>query len=738
MDFLPGELIVKPKTEMTAAEINALQEEIDFSVIETTQTLGIQLWEINGMSVEEAIEILNSNPQIEYAEPNFVVSITQTFPNDPRFDELYGLNNTGQTGGTPDADIDAPEAWDIQTGSSDVVIGVIDTGVDYNHPDLDDNMWTNPGEIRDNGIDDDGNGFVDDFFGYDFINDDSDPFDDNSHGTHVSGTIAAEGNNGEGVTGTSWDGQIMALKFLGADGFGSTFDAIQAVEYATMMGVDLTNNSWGGGGFSEGLRDAIAAAGDPGQLFIAAAGNTTGGGNDNDINPFYPASYDLDNIISVAATDDNDQLASFSHFGATSVDLGAPGVDILSSIPGGDYGLKDGTSMATPHVAGVASLLLAEEPGLSAEELKDLILTGVDPLPDLEGKTLTGGRLNAFNSLSELGPPAELIGTPEDDVISGTNRGDFINGLGGNDLLQGLGGNDQILGGSGDDLIAAGDGNDTVEGGTGNDNISGNAGNDNITGDDGSDDILGGDGNDSIEGGSEADRILGEAGDDSINGGSGQDSLLGGQGNDLIEGGSQTDLIFGEAGDDSLNGDDGRDTVEGGVGQDSVAGGLGDDLLLGNSGDDSLSGEDGTDTLIGGFDNDFLDGGAGNDQLIGVELTDPESEFGADEIDTLTGGASSDTFVLGDETRVYYDDGDPLTAGESDFAAIADFDDRQDFIQLNGSAELYSLDFLTSELGTTDAALIYDPGVTARGELIATLQDVSTDLSVADPSFTFV
>ncbi|MDJ0575619.1 MAG: calcium-binding protein [Xenococcaceae cyanobacterium MO_234.B1] len=361
----------------------------------------------------------------------------------------------------------------------------------------------------------------------------------------------------------------------------------------------------------------------------------------------------------------------------------------------------------------------------------DLIIGA--PFADPNGNSSAGQSYVVFGVV-----PLELIGTENDDILTGANGDDFIDGRGGNDLLQGLGGNDQIFGGSGEDLIAAGDGNDTVEGGTGNDNISGNAGNDNITGDDGRDDILGGEGNDSIEGGSEADRILGEAGDDSINGGSGQDSLLGGQGNDLIEGGSQTDLIFGEAGDDSLNGDDGSDTVEGGVGQDLVAGGLGEDLLLGNSGDDSLSGGTEADTLIGGFDNDSLDGAAGNDQLIGVELTDPESEFGADEIDTLIGGASSDTFVLGDEDRVYYDDGDPLTAGESDFALITDFDDRQDFIQLNGSAELYSLDFFTSESGTTDAALIYDPGVTARGEVIATLQDVSTDLSVTDPSFIFV
>ena len=315
-DYVAGEVIVKLKPGTTAAEARSLRSDLDASVIETTETLGIQLWSIEDMSVQEAVTTYSDNPEfadvIEYIEPNFIAS-TQAVPNDPRYNELYGLNNTGQTGGTPDADIDAPEAWDLQTGN-DVVIGVIDTGVDYNHPDINDNVWTNPGETPDNGVDDDGNGFVDDYYGYDFVNEDGDPFDDNFHGTHVSGTIAAEGNNDTGVTGVNWDAQIMAIKFLDSGGFGSYFDAIEAVEYATMMGVPVTNNSWGGYGFSQGLYDAIAAAGEQGQLFVAAAGN--GYGNDNDAFPFYPASYDLDNIIAVAATNSNDQLAGFSNFGA--------------------------------------------------------------------------------------------------------------------------------------------------------------------------------------------------------------------------------------------------------------------------------------------------------------------------------------------------------------------------------------------------------------------------------------
>jgi subtilisin family serine protease len=259
------------------------------------------------------------------------------------------------------------------------------------------NIWTNPGEIAGDGIDNDGNGYVDDIHGYDFVNNDADPMDDNSHGTHVAGTIAAEGNNGTGVAGVNWSAQIMPLKFLDAGGWGDTFGAIQAVEYATMMGAKLTSNSWGGGGYSQALYDAIAAAGDAGQLFVAAAGNSS---SDNDTYPEYPASYDLDNIIAVAATDNNDQLAWFSNYGAASVDLGAPGVDIYSTFPGNSYGTLSGTAMATPHVSGVAALLWAQNPDMTPEQVKNRILASADPIPALEGHTVSGGRLNAFRALA--------------------------------------------------------------------------------------------------------------------------------------------------------------------------------------------------------------------------------------------------------------------------------------------------------------------------------------------------
>jgi len=366
-----------------------------------------------GQTLAGVLSRLRRSASVVYAEPNYIVTAAATLPDDPRFPEQWALDNTGQTGGSADADIDAPEAWDLQTGS-DIVVAVIDTGLDYNHEDIVGNVWSNPGEIPGNGIDDDNNGYVDDDKGWDFVNNDNDPFDDNRHGTHVSGTIAAVGNNGVGVSGVNWSARIMPLKFLDATGAGTTADAISAIEYATMMGARISNNSWGGGAFSQALYDAIQAAGAAGQLFVAAAGND---GVNTDVTPSYPASYDLDNIVSVAATDDNDLLATFSNFGALSVDLGAPGVDILSTVPptttggpprfgGGttvSYDTLSGTSMATPHVAGVAALLLAGNGSLDVSGLKAALLASVDPLPSLAGITVSGGRLNAFRALSTQG-----------------------------------------------------------------------------------------------------------------------------------------------------------------------------------------------------------------------------------------------------------------------------------------------------------------------------------------------
>jgi subtilisin family serine protease len=409
-DHSPDRVIVKFRKGADALSIQSLKKDMRASVHRQYRLVkGLQVWRLSGVSVEQIIEQYKNDPSIEYIEPDYLVKAFDTTPNDPYFSELWGMHNTGQTGGTADADIDAPAAWDIETGT-DVLIGVIDTGVDYNHVDLAENIWINPGEIPNNNQDDDGNGYIDDIRGWDFVNNDNDPYDDYGHGTHCSGTIAGVGNNGIGVVGVNWHAKILPIKFLDAWGSGTTSDAIAAVEYATRMGVRLTSNSWGGGGYSQGLYDAIEAARDSNQLFIAAAGNDY---NDNDIWPTYPCSYDLENIISVAATDHNDLKAPFSNWGATTVDLGAPGVNIFSTTPGNSYESHDGTSMATPHVAGVAGLIWAYVPGLTALQVKNTIMVSTDTITSMENITVTGGRLNVYKALliaePDSIPPADIL-----------------------------------------------------------------------------------------------------------------------------------------------------------------------------------------------------------------------------------------------------------------------------------------------------------------------------------------
>ncbi|UCG51055.1 MAG: S8 family serine peptidase [Candidatus Latescibacterota bacterium] len=403
----PNQVIVKMRPGSAPTDKDAVLANLGASVIRHFSLIDAELWQISGLSPEDAVERFSNDPRIEYIEPDYIVYADDLFPDDPEFERLWGLHNTGQTGGTPDADIDAPEAWQIETGDT-VLVGVIDTGVDWTHEDLAANMWINPGEIPGNDTDDDGNGYVDDVRGWDFVGNDELPMDDHGHGSHVSGTIAAVGNNGIGVVGVSWSARIMALKFLNSEGQGYTSGAISAVEYATMMGAKLTNNSWGGGGASEALRDAIEASGNAGMLFVASAGNA---GRDTDVFPQYPAAYDLENIITVAWTNHNDGLAMNSNYGATTVDLGAPGQGIYSSLPGNTYGYYNGTSMAAPHVSGAASLLWADSPGLGNLEVKELILSSVDSIPDLVGRSVTGGRLNVFGALRALVdtiPPAAV------------------------------------------------------------------------------------------------------------------------------------------------------------------------------------------------------------------------------------------------------------------------------------------------------------------------------------------
>ena len=355
---------------------------------------------VPGESLGSALAALKTNPNVIYAEPNYYVTVDLT-PVDTDFNLQWGLNNTGQTSGIAGADIRAINAWDLNTGGNSI-IAVIDTGIDYNHPDIKNNVWTNPGEIQGNGIDDDGNGFVDDYYGWDFSNNDNDPMDDMGHGTHVAGIIAAEGNNNQGISGVNWQAKVMGLKFINANGVGTTTNAIKAINYAIAMGVKISNNSWGGGGYSQALFETLLNAEHMGHLFIAASGNN-GLNTDDPINsPHYPSSYDLQNIISVTATDESDNKASFANWGGTSVDIAAPGVQIRSLWTSNKYFNLDGTSMAAPFVAGAAGLISATRPDLSILEIKDTLLNNVDVLPQLSGMTTTSGRLNLYKALSSV------------------------------------------------------------------------------------------------------------------------------------------------------------------------------------------------------------------------------------------------------------------------------------------------------------------------------------------------
>lgn len=426
-NYSEGELIVKYKTKLKSAQKTSLKLAYNVESSRPLNLINAEVWKIEDDLMTQTINLLNSDPSVEYAEPNYTLYAIEGIQGlgmftsgDPRIGDLWGLNNEGQTGGTFDADIDVFEAWGATTGSEEVIIGVIDTGVDWTHEDLAQNMWVNEGEIAGNGIDDDSNGFIDDVYGYDFVNNDGNPMDDNYHGTHVSGTIAAVGDNDIGVAGVNWTAKIMALKFLDAGGSGSTDAAISAIEYSVLMGAHITNNSWGGGGFSSALQDAIEAAGDVGQLFVAAAGNDS---RNNDISPSYPASYPSDNILAVASTDHNDNLSGFSNYGFESVDIGAPGTDILSTTPGNAYSYLSGTSMASPHVAGVAGLVLSQNPGLLSGEsrlvadqiVKARILETADPIPSLNGITVTGARLNAFLAAAE---PDSIDPDPVSDLLA--------------------------------------------------------------------------------------------------------------------------------------------------------------------------------------------------------------------------------------------------------------------------------------------------------------------------------
>ena len=350
------------------------------------------------------MQALQLSGQFSYVEADYIVHADASPPTDAAFTNgvLWGLRNYGQSGGKAGADISATNAWNLTTGSTNVIVAVIDTGIRYTHKDLKAQMWKNPGEIPANNKDDDGNGVIDDVYGINAITGSGDPMDDNDHGSHVSGTIGAAANDGNPIVGVTWKVRLMGCKFLSASGSGRTSDAITCINYAVSKGARVLNNSWGGGGYSQSLYDAIAAARAKNVIFLAAAGNS---GSNNDQIPHYPSNYNLDNIISIAAVDRSDKMASFSCYGEKTVHIGAPGVSIYSSTSGSDteYQSFDGTSMATPHVSGVAALILSLYPSADYTEVRQRILLGAVPIPSLTGVTTTGGRLNAYNALTITG-----------------------------------------------------------------------------------------------------------------------------------------------------------------------------------------------------------------------------------------------------------------------------------------------------------------------------------------------
>jgi len=416
------EVLVKFKPGTTLAEIKKIVMGNNDKVedeIEAVQNL-VAIDDLDNADAEAvAKQYAAMSDLVVYAEPNFKIQLDKesvkrpavytvegdydlSQPNDPQFAEQWALNNEGQNGGKAEADISAIKAWVKTKGNDDVVVAVLDSGVDYTHLDLRSNMWHRPDSLP--AYTDDELGSFNDENGFNATDNIADPMDDNGHGTHCAGVIGAEADNDEGIAGINWKVQIMPLKFLGRGGFGTTKDAIEAINYAidrkrNGVNVAVINASWGSTSYSKALEDAIRAAGEQGILFVAAAGNN---GTNNDRSPHYPSNYKLPNVISVAALDNNDALTSFSNFGAKTVHIAAPGKDILSTWLGGDYRDASGTSMATPQVAGVAALILANEPKLSVEKLRARILKSVDKLDGLSGKVESGGRINAAKAVGAL------------------------------------------------------------------------------------------------------------------------------------------------------------------------------------------------------------------------------------------------------------------------------------------------------------------------------------------------
>ena len=452
--FVEGEIIVKLKENVEQMLDEQIPEQILSARTGRVETLSraergaTSLVHLDSnVSVEEAVRKANEDPRVEFAEPNYIYSPTDTLPHDKQFVSLWGLRNTGNnsiSSGIAGIDIGATQAWDITTGNDNIVAAIIDTGVDLSHPDLRPNAWTNPGEIAGNNIDDDGNGYVDDVNGWNFVASSNRPFDDFSvdrHGTHVAGTLGAAADEDATVVGVAWHVKLMSLKFIGrqSDGDinGTSADAVKAINYVIDMkkrgvNVRVINASWAGDESSRSLRKAIEKAGDQGILFVCAAGNGGDDGIQDDVDEggVFPAGWAVDSpsIISVTTITAAGAVPRWANYGHAGVSVAAPGTEILSTLPGGGYGIDSGTSMSTPHVAGIAVLLWAQNPARTPSDVKARIISTAEPVLDLASRSASAGRANAYNALSTPGIP--LPAKPVIRFVSSDKKHLTVDGLG--------------------------------------------------------------------------------------------------------------------------------------------------------------------------------------------------------------------------------------------------------------------------------------------------------------------
>lgn len=711
--YAPDQVLVRFKRSASKQQRAAARRSLGARTARTFAVPGLELLTLpKTVSVADARAQLTESDAVAYAEPDYLYTTTYT-PNDSQFDRLWGLNNTGQTITTPkgtftstaDADIDATEAWDVNPGgSASVTVAVLDTGVDLTHPDLAQNIWSNPGETgggkETNGLDDDNNGYKDDWRGWDFIGADNDPSPVHYHGTHVSGTIAGRANNSAGVAGVAFNSKIMPLQAFQQGGSGAyVSDLIAGFEYAGKNGAKVLNGSFGGPAEGQAFGDTVRAF--PNTLFVVAAGNDNYD-NDNTSQASFPCAVTAANLVCVAASDQNDGKAVFSSYGATTVDLAAPGVNILSTMPGGTYDYLNGTSMATPHVAGAAALLFAVDPSASTAQVKRALLDTVDPLPAFAGKTLTGGRLNLAAAVSKIAPPAagsarlKLDGsTLSYRAAAGQTNNLSITTGGSTFTVSDSGAN--IAAGTGCTQVTAtsatcpatgiqridvraGDNADTVNVSAAvTASIYGEAGNDTLIGGSADDSINGGTGADSIDGGGGADTadyadstvalnisIDGAANDgangegdnvslntenvesgqaaDTISGSSANNRFDGNGGNDVLSGNGGDDALYGRSGNNTLHGGDGNDVLVGGMYDDAVIGGAGTDTMIGGTGRDTVSYEERSTAVNVSIDGVANDGASGeNDSL----NNDFEVVRGSTVGDTITSGSNAAMTIIG-------------------------------------------------------------------------------------------